>query len=173
MELEALPELAKRMHKLLCRSVEECRNSHREIARRAGISKDTLHRVIAGSREVTVGEARQILAVTGKDPETTLLLLLFDGEEFERLWFERKALDFLTGFIRAMPSALEHRLGDRAVDWRPKWGAGAAKIVAASVAKMVDDDARMEREFVQKYLPRPRRSRRKLVVPAPSSALPS
>ena len=170
MELETQTDPAKGLQRILSRSVEECGHSHREIARRAGINKDTLNRVLAGSRKVALGEARQILAATGHDPEAALLLMFYENSEFEWLWRERKALSFLTAMIRSMPRALDQRLSDHVNELRPNWGAGAAHAAARAVAKLIDDLAVLDQQFGQERLKKRRLKPRKQ-LPSPEEIL--
>ena len=170
MEFETQTDPAKGLQRILSRCVEKCGHSRREIARRAGINKDTLNRVLAGSREAAFGEARRILAATGHDPDSALLLLLYDGEEFEWLWRERKALSFLTALFRSMPRALDQRLSDRVVELRPTWGAGAAHAAARAVARLIDDLEVLDQQFGQERAKK-RRSKPRSQLPSPEVIL--
>lgn len=139
-------EVAALQH-VLAEAVRGSGRSRREIARSAVMNKDTLHRVLGGSREATLGEALRILAAAGAPPEATLLLALFAGEDISLAWMNSEAVAFLGEMFRRMPQALAGQLGDRVGELRPRWGAGSAMLVARMLAEHMDDLSRRDEAF--------------------------
>lgn len=139
MESPPTPEKVTALLRVLSQAVATCGLSRREIARRAGMNKDTLHRVLAGSRAVTVAEALQIFEGTGLPSDAALLLALFTSEEVFKAWMEGGALHYLHHLLRSIPGAFSHQLGDRLGEIRPRWGVGSAALVARTITEHVNE----------------------------------
>jgi antitoxin HigA-1 len=148
-----LPEAAALLH-VLCGAVRSCGRSRREIARAAGLNKDTMQRVLCGSREITLSEALRILAAAGAPPEPTLLLALFAGQDTALEWQDSEAIAFLGEMFRRLPAAIEGQLGEKISELRPRWGAGAAALVARLLAHHIDELARRDQAFGEAIVPR-------------------
>ena len=132
---------------VLSDAVRGCGRSRRAIALTAGMNKDTMKRVLCGSREITLGECLRILAATGAPAETTLLLALFAGEDVVLAWKDSEVVAFLGEMFRKMPQALAGQLGERIGELRPRWGAGAAVLVARMLSEHMDELARRDETF--------------------------
>ncbi len=139
MDARPTPEKVTSLLRVLSHAVTACGLSRREIARRAGMNNDTLHRVLAGGRAITVAEALQILEGTGLSAEAGLLLALFASEDVTLAWMEGGTLGYLGELFRSVPGAFVLQLGDRPAEIKPRWGVGSAALVARSVSDHIND----------------------------------
>lgn len=132
---------------LLVEAVRRSGRSRRGVARHAGIDKDSFQRILSGQREPTIGQTLRVLDTAGLDPELTLVLTLLAGEQTAIEWMDSAALGFLGELYCQVPKEVCAQLGERMAEIRPRWGVGAAKLVARMVVEHADDLARREVAF--------------------------
>lgn len=133
------PDLHARTARLLECAVAECGRSQSEIARRAGLKRDTLRRSLSGARAVTLPEVLAILDAAKLPGEQTLLFMLLAGEEFALERSGTSAAEFLVEFLRRVPLEVVEHLGDEFNELRPRWALGTAKMLARTLSQHVAD----------------------------------
>jgi len=112
-----------------------------QIAREAGIHRETLTRVMRGERPIGIDEAERILEICGAFPRATMVLAMMGEEDLAREWMRSEAGEFLEEFLRSLPSQLDRTLGRKIADVRPRWANGTSQLVARMLAKHIDDFA--------------------------------
>ena len=112
-----------------------------QIAREAGMHRETLQRVLRGERPIGVDEAAQIFSVCGAYPKAAMLLAMTGQEDLACQWMRSEMGEFLEEFLGAFPTHLERTLGRRVEDLRPRWANGTSQLVARMLAKHIDDFA--------------------------------
>jgi hypothetical protein len=120
--------------------------------------------MLGGARSVTLKEARDIVIEIGREPDTTLLLLIYCGDDLEWLWREPKTRTFMSELLGAIPNALRNRLGEQVEELRPGWGARAAKRAVSAVGRMVDDRLTFVQAFGLTPIPKLKRKPRRRPV---------
>ena len=113
--------------------------SQREIATRAGLSKDQLSRTMAQKRHVELGEALSILKAADLPARGALTLALFSKPELAIEWSGSGLSQFLEALIDALPEALTAELGEDLDRVNPRWGQQAARFVAQRIGHHVQD----------------------------------
>ena len=122
-------------------AVEGARKPRHQIARDAGMHRETLQRVIRGERPIGVDEAARILTACGAHPKSTMVLAMSGQEDLACAWMHSEMGEFLEEFLGALPPQLERTLGRRVSDLRPRWANGTSQLVARMLAKHIDDFA--------------------------------
>lgn len=125
----------------LCFAVEGARKPRHQIARDAGMHRETLQRVIRGERPIGLDEAAKILVACGAHPKSTMVLAMSGQEDLACAWMRSEMGEFLEEFLGALPPQLERTLGRRVSDLRPRWANGTSQLVARMLAKHIDDFA--------------------------------
>jgi hypothetical protein len=130
------PLTAPEAARIFSRCVDECGHSRREIVGRSDFNKEILSRMLAGTRDVTLNDARDIVIPTGRDAYATMILLFYERDEFELLWREPKALGLLTELRGAFPNPLRHQLGGHVEELRPGiWSEAGTRIATYAAPK--------------------------------------
>lgn len=125
--------------RLLEAAVRSSRQSHCEIARRAGMKRDTVRRSLMGERPVGLIEALQILRAAGQPAEETLLLALMGGAELAAEWLDCDATRFLGELFRQLPQDFSAQLNDDLHEIRPRWALGAARLLTRTLSAHIAD----------------------------------
>ncbi len=132
-------DLHLRIARLLERAVSDSGKSQSEIARLAGIKRDTLHRSMSGRRLVPLVEVVRILDAAGLSGVQTLLFMLLTGEDFALTRSGTAAAEFLCELFRRAPTEILEQLGENAEELRPRWAHGTAKLLARTLAQHIAD----------------------------------
>lgn len=132
-------DLSARVARLLERAVQESGKSHSEIARLAGVKRDSLRRSLIGERPVSLDEALMILEASDLAGEETLLLLMLAGEDFALAQSGSGPARFLGELFRRAPVEIVEQLGDNIDELRPRWATGTAKLLARTLAQHIAD----------------------------------
>ena len=125
----------------LTHAVKHAGKPRHQIAREAGIHRETLHRVICGDRPIAVHEASRILLACGASPRATITLAIAGQEQLACEWMQSAMGEFLESFLSVLPLHLDRTLGRRIPDVRPRWANGTSQLVARMLAKHIDDFA--------------------------------
>ena len=128
-----------RVARLIERAVRESGKSHSEIARLAGIKRDSLRRSLSGGRPVTLDEVVMILEASDLAGEETLLLLLLVGEDFALARSGTGPALFLGELFKRAPLEIIEQLGEDIDDLRPRWAHGTAKLLARTLTQHIAD----------------------------------
>lgn len=128
-----------RLARLLSSAIDSSGKSRRDIAREAGLHKDTLLRVLRGSREFTVDEADRILSACGIPAPAVLCLVASGRDDLAASWLRSGFVEFLDRFYRELPGALREGLGERMDEIPPRWALGASRLLAKQLARHVDE----------------------------------
>jgi hypothetical protein len=139
MALLAESELRRDLSHLLLAAVEASGRPRCDIARDAGIHKDALRRILAGSRSASVAESLRVLAAAGAAPHAHMLLFLGAGGDQATSWLQSDLARFFEGFICELPGALERVLGNQIYDVKPRWAKGTAHRVARLLGDHIDE----------------------------------
>lgn len=132
-------DLPSRVARLIERAVRESGKSYSEIARAAGIKRDSLRRSLSGERPVTLNEAVMILEASEFAGEETLLLLLLVGEDFALTRSGTGAAQFLGELFKRAPLEIVEQLGEDIDELRPRWAHGTAKLLARTLTQHIAD----------------------------------
>ena len=119
--------------RLLDAAVRTSRQSHCEIARRAGMKRDSVRRTLTGERPVGLIEALRILKAAGQPAEETLLLGLMVGGELAAEWLDCDATRFLGELFRQLPRDFAAQLSEELHEIRPRWALGAARLLTRTL----------------------------------------
>lgn len=128
----------------LAHAVVTASKPRHQIAKEAGIHRETLLRVTKGDRPIGVDEASRILLACGASPRATIILAIAGQEQLAREWMMSDMGQFLESFISVLPMHLDRTLGRRIPDVRPRWANGTSQLVARMLAKHIDDFAERE-----------------------------
>lgn len=131
-----------RIVRLLARAVDQSGKPIAEIARLAGLKRDTVRRSLAGDRNATLSEAVMILDAAGLAGEQALFLMLVAGDEFALAWASSTLAEFLETLFRRVPREICDQLGDNVNELRPRWAGGTAALLARTLAQHVGELAR-------------------------------
>ena len=94
--LPSMPDAAnERLARTLCCAVDGAGKPRHQVAREAGMHKDTLLRVIRGERPITLDEAARILEACGAPVRATLALVLAGHEALAVQWMHHEMGAFL------------------------------------------------------------------------------
>ena len=132
-------DLPSRVARLIERAVTESGKSYSEIARVAGIKRDSLRRSLSVGRPVTLYEAVMILEACDLAGEETLLLLLLVGEDFALARSGTGAAQFLGELFKRAPLEIVQALGENIDELRPRWANGTAKLLARTLSQHIID----------------------------------
>jgi hypothetical protein len=132
-------DLPSRVARLIERAVKESGKSYSEIARVAGIKRDSLRRSLSGGRPVTLDEVVMILEASDLAGEETLLLLLLIGEDFALARSGTGPALFLGELFKRAPLEIIEQLGGDIDDLRPRWAHGTAKLLARTLTQHIAD----------------------------------
>ena len=132
-------DLPLRVARLLRRAVSESGKTNSEIARLAGIKRDSLRRSLSGERPITLGEVLMILEASELGGEETLLLLLLAGEDFALAQSGTAPAQFLGELFKRAPIEIVQQLGEGIADLRPRWAHGTAKLLARTLMQHIAD----------------------------------
>ena len=132
-------DLPARVARLIERAVKESGKSYSEIARLAGIKRDSLRRSLSGGRPVTLDEVVMILEASDLAGEETLLLLLLVGEDFALARSGTGPALFLGELFKRAPLEIIEQLGEDIDDLRPRWARGTAKLLARTLTQHIAD----------------------------------
>ena len=132
-------DLPSRVARLIERAVKESGKSHSEIARVAGIKRDSLRRSLSGGRPVTLDEAVMILEASDFAGEETLLLLLLVGEDFALARSGTGSAQFLGELFKRAPLEIIEQLGEDIDELRPRLAHGTAKLLARTLTQHIAD----------------------------------
>jgi DNA-binding phage protein len=127
--------------RVLAHAVDVADKPRHQIAREAGMHRETLLRVMRAERPIGLDEAASILTVCGAFPRASLILALAGQEDLACEWMRSEMGEFLDEFFATLPSHLERTLGRRTEDVRPRWANGTSQLVARMLAKHIDDFA--------------------------------
>ena len=130
-------DLPARVARLIERAVKESGKSHSEIARLAGIKRDSLRRSLSGGRPVTLHEVVMILEASDLAGEETLLLLLLVGEDFAFARSGTGPARFLGELFKRAPIEIVEQLGEDIDELRPRWANGTAKLLAKTLVQHI------------------------------------
>ena len=119
--------------RLLDAAVRTSRQSHCEIARRAGMKRDSVRRTLTGERPVGLIEALRILKAADQPAEETLLLALMGGAELAAEWLDCDATRFLGELFRQLPQDFAAQLSEELHEIRPRWALGAARLLTRTL----------------------------------------
>ena len=132
-------DLPSRVARLIERAVKESGKSYSEIARVAGIKRDSLRRSLSGGRPVTLDEVVMILEASDLAGEETLLLLLLVGEDFALARSGTGVAQFLGELFKRAPLEIIEQLGEDIDELRPRWAHGTAKLLARTLTQHIAD----------------------------------
>lgn len=132
-------DLPARVTRLLERAVRESGKSNSEIARLAGMKRDSLRRSLGGGRPVTLDEVVMILEASDLASEETLLLLLLVGEDFAITRSGTGPAQFLGELFKRAPLEIIEQLGDDIDELRARWAHGTAKLLARTLLQHIGD----------------------------------
>lgn len=132
-------DLPARVARLLERAVSESSKSNSQIARLAGIKRDSLRRSLAGERPVTLNELLVILEAAEHAGEETLLLFLLAGEDFALAQGGSRPARFLGELFKRAPVEIIEHLGEDIDELRPRWASGTAKLLARTLQQHITD----------------------------------
>ncbi|WP_140420483.1 helix-turn-helix domain-containing protein [Novosphingobium sp. B 225] len=127
---------------LLLRAVSASGRSLTEIARESHLKRDSLRRILAGSRSPTLADTVRVLQVCNLPAEATLLLSLLVDEEFAISQGNSNSARFFGELFKQAPTAIVNALGDDLEELRPRWAGGTAKLLARTLNQHVTDLAR-------------------------------
>ena len=125
--------------RLLDAAVRSSRQSHCEIARRAGMKRDSVRRTLTGERPVGLIEALKILRAANQPAEETLLLALMGGGEVAAEWLNCDATRFLGELFRQLPQDFAAQLSEELHEIRPRWALGAARLLTRTLSAHIAD----------------------------------
>jgi transcriptional regulator with XRE-family HTH domain len=131
--------LPARVARLIARAVKESGKSYSEIARAAGMKRDSLRRSLSGGRPVTLDEVVLILEASDLASEETLLLLLLVGEDFALARSGTGPALFLGKLFKHAPLEIIEQLGEDIDELRPRWAHGTAKLLARTLTQHIAD----------------------------------
>ncbi|MBU6392935.1 MAG: transcriptional regulator [Sphingomonadales bacterium] len=137
-----------RLARLLTAAVDRSGKSRREIARSAGMNKDTFLRILRGEKAISLDDAMRVLEATGLASNSALLLAILGHEDLAVEWLGEDAGAFLDQFLAALPVTMHETLGPRIADLRPRWAIGTSRLVARLLAKHIDDFAERDMSLV-------------------------
>jgi len=137
-----------RLARLLTAAVDRSGKSRREIARDAGMNKDTFLRALRGARAITLDDAKHVLEASGLPSNGALLLAILGHEDLAVEWLGENAGAFLDQFLAALPVTMNETLGPRIADLRPRWAIGTSRLVARLLAKHIDEVAERDISLV-------------------------
>lgn len=120
-------------------AVEGAGKPRHQVAREAGMHRETLQRVMRGERPIAVDEAAQIFTTCGAYPKATLLLTMAGQEDLACQWMRNEMGEFLEEFLAVLPMHLDRTLGRRVADLRPRWANGTSQLVARMLSKHIDE----------------------------------
>ena len=132
-------DLPTRVARLLERAVKECGKSNSEIARIAGIKRDSLRRSLSGGRNVTLHEVVMILEASDLAGEETLLLLMLAGEDFALAQSGTRPARFMGELFKRAPIEIVEQLGENIDELQPRWASGTAKLLARTLTQHIAD----------------------------------
>ena len=132
-------DLPVRITRLIGRAVKESGKSYSEIARLAGLKRDSLRRSLTGERPVTLDEVVLILEASDLAGEETLLLLLLVGEDFALARAGTGPAQFLGELFKRAPLEIVEQLGEDIDELRPRWAHGTAKLLARTLTQHIAD----------------------------------
>lgn len=132
-------DLPSRVARLIERAVKESGKSYSEIARLAGIKRDSLRRSLIGERPVTLDEALMILEASDFAGEETLLLVMLVGEDFALARSGTGPARFLSELFKRAPLEILTQIGENIDELRPRWANGTAKLLARTLAQHIAD----------------------------------
>lgn len=119
--------------RLLDAAVRLSGTSHCEIARRAGLKRDSLRRSMVGERPVGLVEALHILDATGQPASETLLPVLLGGVDLASDWLDCDANRSLGELFRQLPQVFTVQLREVLHEIRPRWALGAARLLTRTL----------------------------------------
>lgn len=135
--------------------LERSPHSQREIAARAGLSKDQLSRTVMGKRGIELDEALSILHAAELPARGAVTLALFQKPDLAVEWCGTGLCSFLEALIEALPDALMAEVGDELDRVNPRWGQQAARFVAQRIGHHIQEVIERE-EKLGEFDPRPR-----------------
>jgi len=122
---------------VLARAVEGSSRPRYEIARRAGLNKETLLRAMRGDKPISLQQAGRILGACDVPVNATLALVIAGHEKIAADWMYNGMGTFFEEFMRALPVSLEEDLGERVCELKPRWANGAARMLARTLKQHV------------------------------------
>lgn len=125
--------------RVITHAIETADKPKHQIAREAGIHRETLLKVMRGERAISIDRAVSLLDVCGASPHATILLTLAGEEALACEWMHRDMAAFLNAFITSLPGQLDRILGRRVDDLKPRWASGTSQLVAKLLSKHIDD----------------------------------
>lgn len=131
-----------RITRLLAQAVEQSGKPIAEIARAAGLKRDTVRRSLSGDRNASLAEAVAILDATGLPGEQALFLMLIVGNEFALAHSGTTLGEFLELLFRSAPNEICDQLDQDVNELRPRWAGGTAALLARTLAQHVGELAR-------------------------------
>ncbi|MBS3929421.1 MAG: transcriptional regulator [Sphingomonadales bacterium] len=144
-------DLPGRIARLLGRAVMESGKSISEIARLAGIKRDTLRRTLSGDRPIYLDEALLILEAADLAGEETLLLVMLVGEDFALARSGTGPARFLTELFKRAPLEILAQIGENVDDLRPRWANGTAKLLARTLTQHIADINRRGDSIAERF----------------------
>ncbi len=130
--------------RVITHAVETADKPKHQIAREAGVHRETLLKVMRGERAISIDRAVRLLEVCGVSPHAVIVLTLAGEEALACEWMHREMGAFLEEFIASLPGQLDRTLGHRVLDLRSRWAMGTSQLVAKLLAKHIDDLANRE-----------------------------
>lgn len=127
---------------MLAQAVEQSGKPVAEIARTAGLKRDTVRRSLSGDRNASLAEAAAILDATGLPGEQALFLMLIVGNEFALAHSGTTLGEFLELLFRSAPNEICDQLDQDVNELRPRWAGGTAALLARTLAQHVGELAR-------------------------------
>lgn len=140
--MPAAHSLEIRITRLLAQAVEQSGKPVAEIARTAGLKRDTVRRSLSGDRNASLAEAAAILDATGLPGEQALFLMLIVGDEFALAHSGTTLGEFLELLFRRAPNEICDQLDQDVNELRPRWAGGTAALLARTLAQHVGELAR-------------------------------
>jgi len=122
-----------------------------EIARLAGIKRDTLRRTLSGDRPIYLDEALLILEAADLAGEETLLLVMLVGEDFALARSGTGPARFLTELFKRAPLEILAQIGENVDDLRPRWANGTAKLLARTLTQHIADINRRGDSIAERF----------------------
>lgn len=135
--------------KVVAELLERSPLSQRELAARAGLSKDQLSRTMAGKRQVELNEALSILGAAELPARGAVTLAVFQRPDLAVDWSGSGLSRFLEALIDALPAALMAEVGDELDRVNPRWGPLAARFVAQRIAHHIQEAIAQEEKLGQ------------------------
>ena len=125
--------------RVLTHAIDAADKPKHQIAREAGVHRETLLKIMRGERSISIERAMRIFQACGACPHAAIVLTLAGEEVLACEWMYCETGTFLDAFITSLPGQLDRTLGRRVTDIRSRWAPGTSQLVAKLLARHIDD----------------------------------